>query len=322
MGHTHYDEQDLPALKAVEQHVLAAIGAVNMREDASIFAARELDYVKAQVYERKFPEMMGLTLVPTSSDAPEWAETITYTYYDEVGMAKIIANYADDLPRADVAGQEKTVRVKVIGDSYGYNFRELAASLATGKNLPQRKAMAARRAIDIKLNSIAMIGDDSHGLFGLVSHPNIGMTTLPSGKNWATGNPTPQELIKDVNAMYDAVRIQSKGVHKPNKMLLATSRLNILKRTLVPDSGGKSVLALLKENFDGVEFVEVPELDSQSSTIMFMGEFDESNINHELPMPFMQHPAEQRNLEIVINCTASSAGVIVYYPLAFTKGNA
>src|SRR5690606_194685 len=126
-------------------------------EDASVFSARQLDYVRARTYDRKLPPMNGLLLVPQESDAPEWAETITYKSYSAVGMAKIIANYADDLPRADVSGEERSVPVRTIGDSYGYNINELNASIALGAQLPERKATAARRAIEIKLNQIAMV---------------------------------------------------------------------------------------------------------------------------------------------------------------------
>src|SRR5690606_26708345 len=104
MPHMHYDEADVPAI-----HQFAAANQVSLREDQGVLAARQLDYVKARTYDRKLPPMNGLTLVPQSSDTPEWAETITYRSYDSVGMAKIIANYADDLPRVDVTVKENTM---------------------------------------------------------------------------------------------------------------------------------------------------------------------------------------------------------------------
>jgi hypothetical protein len=44
------------------------------------------------------------------------------------------------------------------------------------------------------------------------------------------------------------------------------------------------------------------------------------NFAHDYVMPFTQLPPEQRNLEILTNCLARSAGVSVYYPLAFLTG--
>lgn len=322
--HQHYDEADLPAMNTIALAVSSVMGNVAMREDAGILSARELDFVKAQTYGLKFPEMKGLSLVPMASDVPEWVDTITYVYYDEVGMAKIIANYADDLPRADVEGKEVTLKVKQLGVSYGYNNRELAQSLATGRNLPMRKAAAARRAIDVKLNQIAMVGDNQYGLYGLTNHPNIGITTLPSNKDWNTGSPTAQELLDDVAALYDAVRVQSKGVHTPNQILLPTKHLSLLRRTYLSNSNGKTVLERLQNDYPALQFVEVPELQAQAGqkSQIIIGEFDATNITHEMPQPFKQLPAEARNLEIVVNCTAASAGVAVHYPLAFTSAKA
>ena len=101
---------------------------------------------------------------PKKQLIPLAGETIIYKTYDTVGMAKVIANYADDLPRADVAGTEHTVRVKSIGASYGYNVQELKASAGLGTNLPTRKGEAARRSIEVKLNQIAMTGDAAYNL--------------------------------------------------------------------------------------------------------------------------------------------------------------
>ena len=114
--------------------------------------------------------MIGLSLVPIASDVPEYAETVVYKTYDTVGMAKIVANYADDLPRADVLGTEYTVRVKTVADSYGFNIMELKASAGLGTNLPTRKGEAARRAIEVKLNKVAMVGDAEYGLYGMTTH--------------------------------------------------------------------------------------------------------------------------------------------------------
>lgn len=148
---------------------------------------------------------------PKKQLIPLAGETIIYKTYDTVGMAKVIANYADDLPRADVAGTEHTVRVKSIGASYGYNVQELKASAGLGTNLPTRKGEAARRSIEVKLNQIAMTGDAAYNLHGMLTHPNIGTTTLPSAKKWAQA--TGQEIVADLDALWNAVRLQSQGVH-------------------------------------------------------------------------------------------------------------
>lgn len=313
---THYDAADQQAVVT-----FATNHGVSFNQDASVFLARELDYVKRKVYEKKFPEMMGLVLVPISTETPEWAETVVTKSYDAVGMAKIISNYADDLPRADVEANETTVRVKTIGDSYGYNVNELRASQALGAELPTRKANAARRAVEIKQNRIALLGDAEHGLYGLMNHPNIGTTSGLTG-NWAASGTTALQIVEDIDTLIQAVQLQSLGTHKVNRVALPSIAMAAAQRKYVAETGGKSALAIAKENHPGVEFLSVAEfndLTGASVTSAIAGEFSVDNASFELVMPFNQLPAQARNLELVTPCLARTAGVSVYYPLAFTK---
>lgn len=314
MPHMNYDENDLPGINAFS----ASVGS-SFNEDQSIFAARELDYVKARTYDRKLPPMNGLLLVPTSNDTPEWAETITYKSYDMVGIAKVIANYADDLPRADVKGIEQTVRVQTLGDSYGYNINELNASVALGANLPTRKATAARRAIEIKQNQIAMVGDPKYGLWGITNHPNIGVTAGLNG-DWADPGTTGMEIVEDVDTLVQAIRTQSRGIHTPNRLALPSAAFAAMSRKYIADTGGKSAWQVVREKYPSLEILDIPEFDEvDGDTLAIIGEFNEENASLELVMPFNQLPAQARNLELVVPCMARTGGVSVHYPLAFTK---
>ncbi len=314
MKHMHYDEADATAVVS-----FAHTQSVTFREDQGIFAARELNYVKTRTYDRKLPPMSGLLLVPRSSDAPEWAETITYKSYDHVGIAKIIANYADDLPRADVSGKETTVPVRTIGDSYGYNINELNASIALGANLPTRKAFAARRAVEVKENQIAMVGDTQYGLYGITNHPNIGVTAGVTG-NWSDPATTAAQIVADVDIMYNAVRTQSKGVHTPNRLAIPASSFAAMNSKYVADSGGKTAYTVVREKYPNMQIMDLPELELVAGdTLSIIGEFSEENANLEEVMPFNQLPAQARNLELVVPCYARTGGVSVHYPLAFTK---
>ena len=170
-----YDMRDYENLKgsAVVQSLAGQRARDGSRLDgvsgASAFFARELDYVKAKAYDKQYPELSALAYLPQTSEVNEGAETATWYGYEVTGLADIINNYAEDLPRADVMGKPTTVQIKSIGDSYGYNAQEMRASIYTGKGLDARKATAARRAHDTKVNQIAFVGDKKSGLIGIFS---------------------------------------------------------------------------------------------------------------------------------------------------------
>lgn len=288
----------------------------NVREDAGLWIARQLEYVRTRGYEE--PQIVNplVNAIPRSSDIPEWAETFTYPVYDEVGIAKIIANYADDLPRVDIAATEVTAKIQPVGVSYGYNTQELTVSNAMGSNLPTRKAVVARKATDRKIEDLTMVGEARHGVTGIVNHPNIGVTVLPTSTAWSAVATTADAIMADVNALMNALALQSSGVHMATHFfmpLTAYTAMNSKRNTTT----GYTALTMAREAYPSVTFVGVPQLEATKQVIV--GEFTSTNIESIVPQPFKQLPAQERNLEFVIPCTARAGGVSVYQPLAFTR---
>lgn len=305
-----YDQADLGAMTIV----LPQMG-FNF-DDNGIYFARALDYVKARTYTRLLPPLSGDRLVPTSNDTPASAASVSYRIYDEVGMAKIIANYADDLPRADVRGREVSVVVRGIGDSYGYTQQDLRAALASGSNLPGRKADSARSAVARKENALKIVGDVDYGMFGLVNHPNIPVVT-PTTANWTTA--TGDQIVTDATALLNAVINQSNGVHTPNVLGMTNQTRGLLFSKRM--SGASQMLAgeAIQNQFPNVEFVVAQELRGKGAAgvdILVAAERDVDNYYYDSAMPFTQHPPQARNLELVVPCEARAAGLIVVRPLA------
>lgn len=295
---------------------LNAAGVFN--QDAGLFTARQLEMVRNRVYEEKLPAMNGLSLVPISSEAPEWAETITERIYDTVGMAKVIANYADDLPRADVAMTERAVKVRNIGASYGYNLQELKAASANQTDLPAAKARAARRAVEIKMNEIALLGDKEFGLNGFINHPNLGETTITGG--WKSASA--ETILADLDNLHDTVVLQSKGVHQPTHLLLALSDYQTLSSKYMDTADKVDVLTFFKRKHPNLVIQGLWELEKAGTgnkNLAICYEKNADNLNLETPQDFTQLPAQERNLELVVNCIARIGGVFLRYPLSATK---
>lgn len=319
----HYDSYD-----DIDLAVIQSLGQRIFQQDAvefggnSLFFARQLDYVKATVYARKFPPLNADLLVPDDTSTPEWAETVTVMSYDSVGMAKIIANYADDLPRADVRGMAQMVTVKTLGDSYGYNINEIRASRATGAGLDTRKADAARRAVDLKIAKIKMVGDPDYGLFGLFTHPNIPEVILPFGGPWdaLTGD----QIYDNLNTMVFTYQQQTLGTHNANFLALAPTAYHsaATKFFNAPVTSPVTALALFQSMNPGISvrnIIECRGADVTGADVALLYELSSDNLAHNFVMPFSQLPPEARNLEFVTNCLAKSGGVNIYYPLSMLK---
>lgn len=295
---------------------LNAAGVFN--QDAGLFTARQLEVVRNKIYEEKLPAMNGLALVPISHEAPEWAETLTEKTFDMVGMAKIIANYADDLPRADVAMSERAIKVKGLGAAYGYNLQELKAAAANQTDLPSMKARAARRAVEVKMNTIALLGDKEYGLNGFINHPNLGETALTGG--WKTAKA--DSVLADLDNLHDTVILQSKGVHKPTHLLLSLTDYQTLSSKYMDTADKLDVLSFFKKKHPNLTIEGIWELEkagANGKNIAICYEKNLDNLSLEVPQDFTQLPAQERNLELVVNCIARVGGVFLRYPLSATK---
>ena len=145
----------------------------------SVFFKRQLEYIKRRTYDTKYKNLKYASLIPVSTEAGPAATQITYRTFSKVGRAKVIADYANDFPRADAFAVENTINVKSVGDSYGYSIQEIRQSQMAGVQLDRRRADAARRAIEEELNSIAWFGDADWGLGGFLTNPNISKQSYP-----------------------------------------------------------------------------------------------------------------------------------------------
>lgn len=289
----------------------------------SIFFERQLEHVKAKSYDVAYPELKARSLIPVSSEAGPGAETIKYEQFDAVGMAKIIASYSDDLPRADIKGKEFVGVIRSLGASYGYNLQEVRAAKHAGKNLEQRKANAAKRAILQKENTIGFFGDDQFGLLGLVNHPNISTTTLPadgtgSSALWSTK--TPDLIVRDMNKVVNYIVENTKMVEAPNTMLLPVEKYNYISGKRMGDGSDKTILQYFLETSPYIkEVAPVNELKAAGAgglDRMIAYDKNPDKLTFEIPQDFEQLELEQRNLEYITPCHSRCAGVMIYYPLS------
>ena len=297
--------------------------------DESVFFARELEYVKTRSYDKKYANLKARLLIAVSNEADPFADAIVYESYDQLGYAKMIAGYSDDLPRADMKGQEFINPVKSLASSYGYNVMEIRKSMARGKNLEQRKANAAKRAILQLENSLAFLGDSSTGLKGFLNHSNLPSTTIPNdGTGTVTEwiNPstkvalkTPAQILRDMHAVANEVSVQSKGVEQPDTLLLPLTRyLHIASTPWSTSNDGRTILEIFLQQSQFIKNVEwLNELESIGGEArMIAYRRDPEALTLEIPQDFEQFDPQPRNLEFVVPCHSRFGGVLFYYPLS------
>ena len=329
--HVNYDGADARALRSgnVCRALVGGETRFDSVEQASIFFARELDYVKTRTYDVEHPEMTALAIFPVTSEVHEGAESFTYYSYDKTGMAKIINNYATDLPRADVKGKPVTGYVKSVGDSYGYSVQEMRASRLAGKSLDVRKGEAARYAMDYVVNKIAWAGDEENGLVGILSESNdipkyvLSVVVVDGKEHTEFCYKNADQILDDINGMQKYISRITKNVEKPDTLVLPSDVYIDLATRRIPDTETTILKFVLDHAPYLKEIREANELQAEStdinptgSNVMFLFTNDEQKMSLEIPMHFYQYPLQEKGLEIEVPCEQRVAGMIIYYPLS------
>jgi len=300
--------------------------AGKFKQDDALFIAQELNYIRARALEVEHSPLNSFRVFPQDTDVPAGAETALTIVYDSVGMAKIVADYGDDLPRAEAVATTIPSKVVTVADSYGYNYVELEHARLANVNLEARKALAARRGIDLKLNNIAWYGDAANGIVGFLGNANIANVVIPAdgtGSSKLFSTKTPDQIIRDMNSLINEVNVNTNGVEMPDTVLLAPAVYDILESTPKSQYSDRTILEFLRGAHPEItRWMKVGELTGAgtgATDMIVAGVFRPEYVRMESPVRFDQRPVQYRNLEYVVPCVARTLGVTVNVPVCFAS---
>ncbi len=307
---------------------------IDWHEDAgeSAFLERDLEMIEARIYDYKLRELKFRRLFPVSNEG-QGSETIAYDIVRGSGVARVIANGADDLPRADTFVDRFYAVVRPIGISFAYTTQELRNAAFSNRPLEASRGAAARRGMEEKLSDIAWNGDSEYGLIGILGNANIPQSQAAapatgSDRTWAGGDKTPLEIISDITTAFSDIVSTTNQVHQANALALPVANFEYIKKTPYSDKVPMSILRYITdpENKFEIDVIEqAPELVGSGpggEDQMLVYEKSDEVLQFRIPMELRALPPEQRNLEFLINMEAECAGMVVRYPLAcsFTYG--
>ena len=293
--------------------------------NATVFFARELESIDAVLYEIKKKELVSRKFIPVNSRISPGADSYVYRMFDKVGMAKIISDYADDLPRADVFGEEFTSRIKSLGSSFGYSTQEIRAASMANVPLETWKASAARRAIHEQEEEIAWRGNADSGLPGFLTNENIPVVAAPTG---ASGIPwsdkTPDEIIADFTLLKTTVTVGSKKRFAIDTVLLPIEQYDHIATTPRSTTSDTTILEFLLKPGNSFGFKTIESI-ADELDLAFTGGTEDGMIGYEnnsevleqiIPMEMNNLPVEARGLEFIIDVESRHGGTVVRYPIA------
>lgn len=285
-----------------------------------VFFDEQLALIKARTYDVRHKSLKALTLLPVSTEQDPGAEHIIWRSFDQVGIAKLVSDYANDYPRVDIGGEEHTSPIKEIGASYGYSIKEIRRAQKADISLDAKKAEACRRAIDEKQDSIAWKGDAKGKLPGFFNHPGITEYVAPNGaggsKTWASK--TADEIVADFAAIISTAPESTNGIEQPDTVIMPLSLYNKLQNTPYGSNRDKTILGFIRENYPQITRIDwVQDLvgagAGNTSRVMAYAR-DPMKVEVQIPQRFEQMPPQLTGKAYDIICSQSTGGTLVYYP--------
>jgi hypothetical protein len=286
-------------------------------DEAGLFLERQLEYIRPQVFEVQYADIKYPTILPVTSEAGPGAQTFTYRIMDATGEFKVIADAADDLPRADISQTEKSINIRSIGGSFGYTVQELRAAQMANIALEQRRASAVRRAYEEKVEDIAMFGEASVGLSGFFNNSTVDLVV--ADKWFTDSGTTAQEMLELLNYGVSAIVNGSKMKEEPDTILMPYEDYNKVSTTRNSDSSDVTVLEYFLRTNPYIRNVEpINQLDADNSVLdknrMVVYKRDPQKVQLHIPQPLELFPPQQRGLEFIVPAHARVGGVALYYP--------
>jgi hypothetical protein len=313
-----HDERDkiLIDKRALERNLELMGVRLDANETAGLI--NTWNYARTGNYDIEYTALKARTLIPIANDVPSWAETFSYKSWDRVGMAKFIANYADDLPNVDAFAKEYYAKTHEIGDSYQFSIIDLERGRATGQyQIDTIRARIAREAFELKLEEVAAIGSADHNLTGLVNNANVPVVSAITG-TWGTASA--QQILADMNKLAQAVVDNTKELHPPDTIIMPATKFGLISTTTLSADNPTTVKTAFLANNPWIKNIDTwYKLNTAgvgNAARMMAYKRDPAVVELLITREFTEEQPQARNLSFVVNCHGRIGGVRFYRPLA------
>lgn len=295
---------------------------INLDAADSVFFDRQLEYVRAKIFEKRYPRLKGRLILPVDSSAGDGVDTIISRQEDAVGKAELITDYADDLATADVLASETPYPVRDLGIAFGWSVREIRAAARAGLDLRTKKAHAARRGAEFALDDIAATGHTVGGLPGFINNALITPANVANpggGTAWSTK--TPAQILVDLNEIVASMITATNDIHAPDTILLPTDQYVYIAQTRMTDLD----VTILKHFLAVSPWVKAVEpwyklngAGAAASDRMIGFERDPDVVQLVIPAEFEMFEAQAKSLQFSVPTRLVTSGVHIHRPGAIS----
>ena len=259
-------------------------------EADNVLFSRQLETILPDLITEDIAPTSVRAMFPVNTAFSPNTKTVTWRMLTITGAAKIIADYADDIPLINMFGEEKSTKVQTLAVGTEFSVDELSASAEGGISLASEGPVAARDSILRKENVLAYEG--------------VIYTEMAS-------------LVGDVHT-------DSKTIHSPSRILMSPANFQIISTTQFSAATDTTILGFFRANHPGVDVQAVQEFSGAgakggmgaANDAVFAYNPNPSEIQLAVIMAIEQRAPTELRLKIETIYRSKVGGFIIRKPLA------
>jgi len=302
------------------------------------FLFSELTFVEQEVLRQPYPEIKYPSILPVSTEASDWAESIAFKTIDFAGEPELLADRAQDVPLLDVASSKGSVSVHDYALGYSYTLAELgkAQELAQNSrsaaiNYLAEKPNGVRQSVEQFLDKAFIQGDGRTLDVGTGLINDAGVPTASTGQFLPSGsdktidtilsgsdpNVVAQELLALFNGAVEEVRVsQVNTIFRPTHILLPPKQFGKMRTFRIPNTA-ETLISYLERviNITFDELIHLRGAGAGGNDRMMVYTRDDKYVKAHMPLPFtLQPPETQNNLKFISGGMVRIAGTEIRIP--------
>lgn len=230
------------------------------------FFELQLTDIDVKLYNQQYPELNMKDIVSVKSDLNAGSDFYIWRGYNETGDVSETDDYDDDVQEVEVVGAQAAAQaITGIRGSFGISIMDIRRAQMAGVPIEAQKALAARKRMEQKLDKMMAIGSANraaNSIYGFFNNPgltsvnsaydvsvapngdgsfNVGASGAAStwfsastGVDWSMSKATgksPNQVVKDLNNIYNTSRVNSKYISRLNTLTLDERTFDLFTQT-------------------------------------------------------------------------------------------
>lgn len=309
----------------------------------SMFLARQLEHIRAGVYEVQYTDTVYDRLLPINRSVTAGQREYIVRIMDKVGEATVLDESADQGGDVEAKISEKSMRFFPIGVGYHFTRQEILSAMEAGVPLQATKAMLAKQVMERKVDQIALVGDakapsTTGGQKGILNTTDSGILSYTPSTSAGGGTTTfdkfkaADEILEDLHGFTAKPWTDSKGLYSINTLLMPLTTRTYLASRRVGDGTNGSILDYFLGSDQFINSAEaviglwhLEDATAAGATGAWTGKRvcgyrrDPTCLEFLINQDFEQLPPQAVNYKVNTLCRMGLGGLALYQPLTMIR---